>query len=103
MNDSIKSVEVKSPEMLKLIAQDAPVEQICTGFWFTEGPIWNAKEQCLYFSDMPGDVRRRWSAADGVKEVRQQSVNVAAMRQTTQPNDRSMKRKAKLKAHHVKT
>src|ERR1700693_1240657 len=73
MNDSIKAVEVKSPEMLKLIDKDAAVEKICTGFWFTEGPIWNPKEQCLYFSDMPGDVRRRWSAADGVKEVRRPS------------------------------
>ena len=65
MNDSTKAVEVKSPEMLKLIDKDAAVEKLCTGFWFTEGPIWNAKEQCLYFSDMPGDCappleRRGW-------------------------------------------
>lgn len=73
MNDSVKAVEVKSPELLKLIDNDASVEKLCTGFWFTEGPIWNPKEQCLYFSDMPGDVRRRWSAADGVKEVRKPS------------------------------
>ena len=73
MSDSTKTVEVKSPEMLKLIDPDARVEQLCTGFWFTEGPIWNPKEQCLYFSDMPGDVRRRWSAADGVKEIRRPS------------------------------
>ena len=26
-------------------------------------------EECLYFSDMPGDVRRRWSDRDGVTEV----------------------------------
>ena len=73
MSDPVNSVEVKSPELLKLIDKDAVVEKLCTGFWFTEGPIWNPKEQCLYFSDMPGDVRRRWSAADGVKEVRKPS------------------------------
>ena len=73
MTDSIQAVEVKSPEMLKLIDNNAAVEKLCTGFWFTEGPIWNPKEQCLYFSDMPGDVRRRWSARDGVKEVRKPS------------------------------
>jgi len=73
MSEPTKTVEVKSPEMLNLIDANAVVEQICTGFWFTEGPIWNAKAQCLYFSDMPGDVRRRWSAADGVKEIRRPS------------------------------
>jgi gluconolactonase len=45
------------------------VEQIGTGFTFTEGPIWNADGEFLLFSDMPGDVRRRWSEADGVTEV----------------------------------
>jgi len=30
----------------------------------------------LYFSDMPGGVRRRWSAADGVSEVRKPSQQV---------------------------
>ena len=67
------SVEVKSPELLGLVDKDAVVEKLCTGFRFTEGPIWNPKEQCLYFSDMPSDARRRWSAADGVSEVRNPS------------------------------
>ena len=67
------SVEVKSSELLKLVDKDAAVEKLCSGFKFTEGPIWNPREQCLYFSDMPGDVRRRWSAAAGVSEVRNPS------------------------------
>ena len=35
---------------------------------FTEGPIWHPVDQYLLFSDMPGDVRRRWDKA-GVVEV----------------------------------
>ena len=35
-----------------------------------EGPIWHPREQCLYFSDIPADTRRRWSAADGASDVR---------------------------------
>jgi gluconolactonase len=73
MDEPIKSVEVKNSELLRLVDSDAFVEKVCSGFRFTEGPIWNPKEQCLYFSDMPGDVRRRWSAADGVREVRNPS------------------------------
>lgn len=62
--------EVNSKKLLELIDREAKVEKIATGFKFTEGPIWHPKEKALYFSDMPNDVRRRWSAKDGVKEVK---------------------------------
>src|SRR5687767_9516859 len=68
-----ETVEVNDPGLLRLVERQAPVEQLCTGFRFAEGPIWNQAEQCLYFSDMPGDVRRRWSGKDGVVEVRNPS------------------------------
>lgn len=73
MSTSQDSIEVNDPSVLRLVAADAAVEQVCTGFKFSEGPIWNPKEQCLYFSDMPGDVRRRWTQKDGVVEVRNPS------------------------------
>ena len=46
----------------------APVRQIGTGFQFTEGPVWHPRDQYLLFSDMPGDVRRRWDRS-GIREV----------------------------------
>ena len=64
-------IEVNSPRLLELVAEDAPVERVCTGFQFTEGPVWHPEEQCLYFSDILADTRRRWSAADGASDVRQ--------------------------------
>lgn len=64
------AVIANSDKLFELIAEDAAVEQIATGFQFTEGPIWNPAENCLYFSDMPNDVRRRWSKADGASVVR---------------------------------
>lgn len=67
------TVEILSPAMRDLIDGDAPVELLCTGFTFTEGPIWNPREACLYFSDMPADVRRRWREPDGVTEIRRPS------------------------------
>jgi gluconolactonase len=62
-------MQVNAAALEELVDPNAEVEQVATGFTFTEGPIWNALEQALYFSDMPGDVRRRWSEADGVREV----------------------------------
>jgi gluconolactonase len=62
-------VVVNSDELRELVDADSAVESIGSGFIFTEGPIWHADGEFLLFSDMPGDVRRRWSAADGVSEV----------------------------------
>src|SRR6478672_576645 len=73
MDKAFEFAEVNDPELLRLIDRDAPVEQLCTGFRFSEGPIWNPREQCLYFSDMPNDIRRRWSPHEGVVEVRNPS------------------------------
>ncbi len=56
------------PAFNDLIDPWAPVRQLGTGFEFTEGPIWHPKEGFLLFSDMPGDVRRRWDRA-GIREV----------------------------------
>jgi gluconolactonase len=60
---------VKSDALRELVDVDAEVEQLGTGFTFTEGPVWNAAGEFLLFSDMPGDVRRRWSEQDGVAEI----------------------------------
>jgi gluconolactonase len=57
------------PGFADLIDLWAPVRQLGTGFEFSEGPIWHPQEQHLLFSDMPGDVRRRWDKS-GVREVR---------------------------------
>jgi gluconolactonase len=62
-------VNAKSDALFELVDEGAEVVQEATGFTFTEGPIWNHAERCLFFSDMPGDVRRKWSEAEGVVEV----------------------------------
>jgi gluconolactonase len=61
-------VQVNSPAVLELVDEDVELERLGTGFTFTEGPLWNP-DGFLLFSDMPGDVRRRWDADNGVTEV----------------------------------
>jgi len=56
-----------------LVPKGAHVERLGTGFTFTEGPVWNSGGKYLLFSDMPGDVRRRWDAKDGIREVKRPS------------------------------
>lgn len=59
-------IDSKSPEIYNLVEE---LERIATGFTFTEGPIWNKLGKYLLFSDMPGDIRRKWSDKDGIIEV----------------------------------
>jgi gluconolactonase len=63
------AIDVKSDVLAELIDPSAEVERVATGFTFTEGPIWDKQGEFLLFSDMPGDVRRRWSERDGVEEI----------------------------------
>ena len=57
----------------RLVPTGRGVERLGTGFMFTEGPVWTNNGAYLLFSDMPGDVRRRWDAAAGVTEVERPS------------------------------
>ncbi len=58
-----------APKFETLVDADEAVRKLADGFLFTEGPIWHPTEHYLLFSDMPGDVRRRWDADQGVREV----------------------------------
>jgi gluconolactonase len=66
------TVSVHSEKLRLLVDEDAEVEQIATGFTFTEGPIWMA-DGSLHFSDMPGDKRRRWHPDEGITVLRDPS------------------------------
>jgi gluconolactonase len=66
------TVSVHSEKLRELVDEDAEVEQIATGFTFTEGPIW-MPDGSLHFSDMPGDKRRRWHPDEGVTVLRDPS------------------------------
>ena len=62
-------IDVRSSAIHELVEEGSGVEQLATGFTFTEGPIWHPTEKYLLFSDMPGDVRRRYTPGSGVVEV----------------------------------
>ena len=63
------SVDVRSERIRDLVDENVEIEQLGTGFTFTEGPIWNPSGAFLLFSDMPGDTRRRWDEQNGVQTV----------------------------------
>lgn len=67
------SVEIRDERFRQVVGDDAPLEQLGTGFKFTEGPVWNPVTKQLIFSDMPGDIMRVWTAEGGVATFREPS------------------------------
>lgn len=67
------NVAIRDERFRRVVGHDAPVEELATGFDFTEGAVWNHVEGHLIFSDMPGDVMRSWTTADGIQVFRQPS------------------------------
>jgi len=66
-----------SPELYKLVEEDAEVERLASGFVFSEVRLWNAEEGYLLFSDMPGDVMRRWWEESGAVEAVRKPSNMS--------------------------
>ena len=67
------NVETRDERFRQVVGEDAPVEELATGFDFTEGAVWNHVDGYLIFSDMPGNVMRKWTAADEIQVFRQPS------------------------------
>jgi len=53
-------------ELSKVIDSNAKAEIIGTGYNWSEGPVWLAKEQKLIFSDVPENKIYQWKAGDSV-------------------------------------
>jgi gluconolactonase len=62
------------PRLNDLVDPAAAVEQIGSGFVFTEGPAWHARERHLTFSDVRGDAMYRWTESGGVAVFRKPSA-----------------------------
>jgi gluconolactonase len=48
-----------------LVEADVQVDQLATGFVFTEGPLWDRRDHTLLFSDTRTAIMRRWHEGDG--------------------------------------
>lgn len=66
-------LKVIEPSFSNLVHPTAKLEQIATGFTWTEGPVWFGDHDCLLFSDIPSQRMMRWSESTGVSVFRQPS------------------------------
>jgi len=66
-------LQVRDQRLLDVVGKDVRVEQVATGFGFTEGPVWDRAGGRLIFSDMKHDHMRSFKPGAGVTTFRQPS------------------------------
>jgi len=66
--ETIGRIEKLDPAFDALVAADAKIEVLASGFTWTEGPVWVEDEQGghLLFTDIPRNSIFRWTAARGI-------------------------------------
>ena len=57
----------ESPQLDSLIAPDAKIEVLASGFEWSEGPVWWSDEKALLFSDIPRNSVMIWREGVGAK------------------------------------
>lgn len=66
----MNGVEVHDPRFAHYILDNAPLEELATGFRWIEGLVWMGDADCLLFQDLPRDRTMRWIESAGVSVFR---------------------------------
>lgn len=64
--DAKSSIESFDPAFASLIAADAVIENLGSGFRWSEGPLWDPAQNALLFSDVPENRVYRWKDGAGI-------------------------------------
>ncbi len=60
------SIERYAPEFDELLSSDAKIEVLAEGFRWSEGPVWDSRNQRLLFTDVPANTAYAWSETEGL-------------------------------------
>jgi gluconolactonase len=63
---TVGQIERLDPALDALIAPDAKIEQLATGFEWSEGPVWRVNGRYLLFSDVPRNTIYKWQDSTGL-------------------------------------
>lgn len=70
---TVGRIERLDPRFDALIPPGAVLEKVAEGMVWTEGPLWDAKDGSLLFSDVPRNGIFRWKEASGVTQFLRES------------------------------
>jgi gluconolactonase len=60
------TIQRNDPRFDQLIPPGAVLEKLAEGFDWSEGPVWDKKNNCLLFSDIPPNSVMKWKEGEGV-------------------------------------
>jgi gluconolactonase len=63
---TIGKIIKNDPRLDELLANDAKIEVLASGFVWSEGPVWIKNGGYLLFSDVPQNTIYKWTAKDGL-------------------------------------
>ena len=66
----MKAIEIFDERLAPVVAGAGPLERLCTGAIWSEGPVWLSEDDSVVWSDIPNNRMLRWSAADGMSVFR---------------------------------
>ena len=61
-----RAIELLDARAAHLFTGSPPLERLCTGAVWSEGPVWMAEDDSVLWSDIPNDRMLRWSPRDGL-------------------------------------
>ena len=68
-------MDIQQDNGLSALLLSPEEERVCTGFNFTEGPVWIAADNCLVFSDIHSNRTHRWRPGSDSAEVFREPSN----------------------------
>jgi hypothetical protein len=81
---ALGSIKRLDPALDALLAKDAVIEKLTTGFDWSEGPVWMPGDYLL-FSDVPQNTIFKWDARSGVSIFCNQAATPARSRAAANP------------------
>ncbi|MGR3822014.1 MAG: SMP-30/gluconolactonase/LRE family protein [Salipiger marinus] len=66
-------LQIDDPRFRDLVHPTSQLERLCTGFTWTEGPVWFGDHACLIFSEIPSQTLYRVCESGGLSVFRQPS------------------------------
>ena len=66
----MEGFEICEPQFAHYVLDNAPLEELATGFRWIEGLVWMGDAGCLLFQDLPRDRTMRWIESAGVSIYR---------------------------------
>lgn len=78
------------PSFADLVAEDASIELLASGFSWAEGPVWDVAEQRILFSDVPNNVVHSWSDEKGLEVYLRPSGFTGVSTQSREPGSNGL-------------